>query len=86
MNVNVSRAAMGVVFEVMMFDVRQAVTHLILAAAECLPPKQVSGAFDRYFDRHGLEARVHDKLRSERAGAKLGGSQVEVVRFLEYVV
>ena len=71
MNVNVSRAAMGFVFEVMMFNVCQAVTHLILAAAECFPPKQGAGAFDLDFYRHGLEARVHRRaqVRARRCEA-----------------
>ena len=70
MNVNVSRAAMSFIFEMMMFNVRQAVTHLILSGAECFRPEQVAGALDLYLHRHGLEVRVHDEFRSERAGAK----------------
>ena len=86
MNVNISRAAMGFILEMMVFDVRQAVTHLSLAAAEGFRPEQVAGALDLHLDRHGLEVRVYDKFRSERAGAKLGRRQVEIVRLLEYVV
>ena len=86
MNVNISRPAMGFIFEMMMFNVCQAVAHFILAAAECFPPKQVAGAFNLYLYRHGIKVGVHDKFGAERAGAKLGRRQVEVVRLLEYVV
>ena len=43
-------------------------------------------AFDRDLAGNGLEARINDQFRTERAGANLRAGEIEIIFLLERVV
>src|SRR6266852_2295134 len=58
MNVDVPWSAMRFKFEMMMFDVLQAMAHFRHAAAECFGPKYTAAAFNPHVNRHRVEGRI----------------------------
>src|SRR5882724_7060797 len=57
MNVHVSRAAMGVEFEMVMLDVSKTVGHFAFATADLLRPEGLSGSFNPYQPGNGSKIR-----------------------------
>jgi hypothetical protein len=66
-HVNVAGAPVRVELEMMMLHVRQAVAHERFAGAEFFRPQNFAASLDRDFAFDGVELRIDDQLRSDRA-------------------
>src|SRR5271165_693590 len=86
MHVYVSRSAMTLELEVMMFQVPQAVAHLRLAGSEPARPEHTTVPVNLYFCRHRGKLGVHDQFRTERARPEFRARQVEIVLLLEPMI
>ena len=80
MNVNVTGPSVALEFEVMMFDVLQAVTHLRFSRRDFLGPDRLSCALDRSATRYGFEVGVDHKFRAQRARANFRSSKIQNTR------
>jgi hypothetical protein len=69
-DVNISSPAMRFVFEMMMLDILQAMTHFGFAAAKSPAPLKIAVTPNRNCDRDGLEVRINDKFRANRTSAQ----------------
>ncbi|HTF67224.1 MAG TPA: hypothetical protein VK638_31530, partial [Edaphobacter sp.] len=63
--------------EVVMFEVSEAVTHIVLAAGDGLAPKSLTSARDTDLAGDIAEGCADHELGTEAAGAKLGTGEVE---------
>src|SRR4051812_13879924 len=86
MHVHVAGTPMRIELEVMMLDVHQVVTHRDFAGRDRILPHSMSRALDRHLSGHCLKVAADNELWPNRAGAKLGACEIEIVRALELVV
>src|ERR1700735_4273521 len=86
MDMNAARLAMACELEMMMFEICQAVAHILLAADDLLMPQCCSSTFDPHRAGDFGEGSVDDELRAQAAGAQLRACEVEVIPLLEFVI
>src|SRR6185437_3508828 len=86
--VHMHRARLPVAFklEVMVFQVGEAVAHVVLAGGDGLRPERFTAAQDADLAGNGVEIRVDRKLRANAAGAQLRSCKVEIVALLELMI
>jgi hypothetical protein len=86
MHMDVSPAAVSLIFEMMVLNVLQTMAHFSFTTTECPGPVHTSFPFDGHGYGHGLEFRVDDKFWPQRRRAKFGSRKVEIVFLLELMV
>jgi hypothetical protein len=72
--------------EVMMFQVGQAVTHVLLSAGDLFVPEGCARALDAYVTGDVGEGCSQHKFGAQAADAELGAREVEVITSLEFVI
>src|ERR1039458_4767966 len=70
----------------MMLDVGQAVAHGAFPGAYLARPENPLAAIDRHLSGHKIEIAVHHEFRTDGAGTKFGGRQIQVVLARQHVV
>ena len=69
MNVNIARLAVACELEMMMFEIRKTVAHILVTASNRLMPDRLSCAFDANLAANIVEGTVDHQLRSQAAGS-----------------
>jgi hypothetical protein len=84
--VDVSPAAVGFVFEMMVLNILQAMAHFGFTAAERLAPMHVSFPLDGRGYTHRLEFWINHKFWSKRTRAELRAGEIEIVFLFELMI
>ena len=85
-NVDVAGLAVAGKFKVVMFQVREAVAHILFPGLDYLPPDCLSFALNTCFSGDCAEWSADDELRSDAACAQLRAGEVEVVALFKLMV
>lgn len=86
MDMYIARMAVKFKLEVMMLKVCEAVAHLVFTGPYVSRPEGLSVALQGDGPGNGIEGRIDDKLRAERAHPQLGTSEIEVILLLADMV
>src|SRR5215469_2738163 len=70
MHVDITRAAMCFVLEMMVLDIREAMAHFRFARANLFRPENLSGTADGNLPNDGVERRIEYEFGAERTGAQ----------------
>src|SRR5579872_6990388 len=73
-------------FEMVVLEIRQAVTHVVLAGGDLFLPQHVVAAEDAHRTRNVVEHGIDHELRADAAHAQLRSGKVEVVAALEDMI
>src|SRR3954447_4818680 len=77
MNMNAARAAMSRKLEVMVFEICQAVAHILLSAGDILLPQNCAAALNSEPAMYIRKRRAHHQLRTKTAGAEFRAGEIE---------